>query len=88
MSILNPNALYKAGVCRNLDEKLRKYRKARIWSGQALNYALTEKEVDLLAELWRKERHTLWKMTIHEVSTLMVGILFRKNLTNKFADLK
>ena len=71
MSRSNPNILYKAGICRNLDEKLRIYRKTRIWCGRAVSNALTKTEVDVLARLWRKERETLWKMTVNEVSTLM-----------------
>ena len=71
MSRSNPNILFKPGTCRNLDEKLRIYRKTRIWYGRAVSNALTETEVDVLARLWRKERETLWKMTVHEVSTLM-----------------
>ena len=67
----DPTALYKEGICESLDEKFREYRKTRMWQGMAVNYALTEKEVDVMAELWRKQRQTCWKMTFHEVSTLI-----------------
>ena len=75
MCELNPNALYKKGVCKNLDKQLREYRKLRIWKGTATNYALTEKEADIMAQLWFKERQTPWKLTNHEVSSLTVGFL-------------
>ena len=58
MSSWDPNALYKEGICSNLDEKFRGYRKIRMWKGPAINYALAEKEIEVMAELWRKERQT------------------------------
>ena len=73
MSGLNLNDLYKEGKCKSLDPKLRDYRKMRTWQGTGISRALTEKESDVMAELWRKEILSIWKMTMHEVSTLMVG---------------
>ena len=75
MSDLNSKALYKEGINRSLDKKLHEYRKIRVWQGKAVSCALTDNEIDVLAELWRKERQTTWKMTVHEVSTLMVELL-------------
>ena len=54
--IFKSNDLYREGVCKNLDKRFRDYQKVRIWHGLAVCYALTEKEKDLLADLWRKER--------------------------------
>ena len=51
MSQFNLNGLYEEGLCKNLDKKIREYQKVRIWQGQSLNYALTEKEVDVMTEL-------------------------------------
>ena len=71
----DPNARYKKGICTSLDEKMCEYGKTRMWQGRAVNDALTEKEVDVMAKLWWKQREASWKMTFHEVSTLMVGSL-------------
>ena len=79
MSDLNPKALYKEGVDRSLDRKLQEYRKIRVWQGKGVNYALTNDEVGVLAEFWRKERQTPWKMTLDDVSTLMVEPSLKKN---------
>ena len=80
MSQFNLNGLYEEGLCKNLDKKIREYQKVRIWRGQAFNNLLTKKEVDVMAELWRKERMTRTRMTFHELSTLMVWFLSSKKL--------
>ena len=54
--IFNLNDLYKEGVCKKLDKRIRDYQKVRIWHGLAASYALTEKENDLMGDLWRKEK--------------------------------
>ena len=51
MSGSNSNSLYKVGMNRDLDKKLVKYRKTRIWAGSAVNNALTSTERDILAKL-------------------------------------
>ena len=70
--IFNLNDLYKEGVCKKLDKRFRDYQKVSIWHGQAASYALTDKENDLMGDLWRKEKLRLTHMTFKEVSTLMV----------------
>ena len=72
MSGLNPKTLYKEGMDRSLDRRLKEYRNCRIWQGKGTSNALTDDEVDMHAGLWRKERQTPWKMTYGNVSTLMV----------------
>ena len=75
MSSLTPNDLYKEGICKDLDKKLRDYKKMRIWQGDAITYELTDNEVDVLAKLWRKERNTPSKITVDEATTLVVVFL-------------
>ena len=70
--IVNLHDLYKEVVCKKLDKRFRDYQKVRIWHGLAACYALTEKEKDLLADLWRKEKLRRTLMTFKEVYTLMV----------------
>ena len=73
MSKLDAGAPYKQGQDRELDSKLFRYRKLRIWSGDAYVEALTEKEVDNMVELWRKDFKTPWKLLRSDVLTLLVG---------------
>ena len=73
MSELNSSGLYKLGVDEELDRKLSRYRKLRIWHGEAYAKSLTESEVDIMVKLWRKQQRTPWKLRTSEVETLMVG---------------
>ena len=41
----------------------------RTFSGEAWSQSLTQKEIDILAEIWRKKTYTPWKLTFREVST-------------------
>ena len=84
MSDLNPKAQYKEGIDRTLDRKLQEYRKIRVWQGKGVHYALTDNEVDVLAELWRKERQTPWKMTFDDVSTLMVRASLKRKINRYY----
>ena len=63
---------YKAGHNPTLDERYSVYRRMNIFAGDGVDAALSNKEGDLLVELWLKERQTPWKMQTKEVSTLVV----------------
>ena len=69
MSRLRSNLRYVKGVYHHLDKKWSKYKKLRVFSGDAWSEALTEEESDNLADMWRKKRHKPWKLTFREVST-------------------
>ena len=73
MSELISSRLYKPGVDEELDRKLSRYRKLRIWHGEAYTNSLTENEVDIMVKLWRKEKRTPWKLLTSEVETFMVS---------------
>ena len=76
MSDLNPKAQYKEGIDRTLDRKLQEYRKIRVWQGKGVHYALTDNQVDVLAELWGKERQTPWKMTFEDPKFAFISSSF------------
>ena len=44
---------YKKGVDEDLDIKLGKYKMKRIVTGDAWDKALTQREADILGEIWR-----------------------------------
>ena len=67
-------ALYKAGVDKDLDLLYSRYKRSRIWAGKALAEALTSKEVDIMLDIWKKERSTPKKLFLHEVKALVVGL--------------
>ena len=73
MSKLISSGLYKPGIDEELDRKLSRYRKLRIWHAEAYTKALTDSEVDIMVKLWRKEQRTPWKLLTSEVETFMVG---------------
>ena len=64
------NILYKKGQNSILDEKFRVYKKTSVWSGQAVNEALSQEEVKIMIIIWKREQRTPWKLTVHDVSTL------------------
>ena len=64
------NILYKKGQNIILDEKFRVYKKTRVWSGYAVNEALTQEEVKSMIIIWQRQQRTPWKLTVHDVSTL------------------
>ena len=62
---------YKEGHNPTLDERYSVYRRMNIFAGDGVDAALSNKEGDLLVELWLKERETPWKMQTREVSNLV-----------------
>ena len=60
---------YKKGVDEDLDIKWGKYKMKRILTGDAWDKALTQREADILGEIWRKKRASPWKLTFREVWT-------------------
>ena len=63
--------LYKKGENPTLDEGYIVYRKLKIFAGDGVEEALSDKEGTLLVKLWCKEKSTPWKMFKQEVSTLV-----------------
>ena len=45
-------------------------KKTGVWSGQAVNEALSQEEVKIMIIIWKREQRTPWKLTVHDVSTL------------------
>ena len=68
--------LYKKGLNKELDEKVRMYKKISVWSGPAISEALTDEEIKIMVTLWRKEKQTPWKLSVQDVSTLVAGLFF------------
>ena len=64
---------YIKGVNGGLDKELSEYKRIRIWAGEVWKSALSVEEGEIMLELWRKERLMPSRMTINEVSTLMVA---------------
>ena len=67
---------YYKGKDIKLDKEYSDYQKLRIWAGKAWTKVLDDTEVDLLAELWGKQKLAPHKMTFHEVETLVAWFLF------------
>ena len=70
----NKSDLYKLGSNELLDKEYARYKRMRLWCGQALAEVLSEEDVDILVKLQRKELYTPQKLTTRDVSTLVVGI--------------
>ena len=64
--------LYKKGLNKELDKKVRMYKKISVWSGPARSEALTEEEIKIV----RKEKQTPWNLSVQDVSTLVAGLSF------------
>ena len=71
MNVSSEKIIYRKGENLALDRKLGRYRKMRLWRGNAINEAFSDDEFDAFAELWRKERRGLRKLTVKEVSKLL-----------------
>ena len=63
--------LYKKGLNKELDSKFAQYKKKNIWAGDGYLDALTDIEVKILGQLWRKERMTPGKIQTQEVIKLV-----------------
>ena len=80
-------SLYKRGQDSVLDEKFDLYKKTKVWSGPAVNEALTQEEVKIMIFLWKREQRTPWKLSVSDVSTLVAFtariISYRKSMVRK-----
>ena len=80
---------YKRGQDSVLDEKFDIYKKTKVWSGHALNEALTQEEVKIMIFLWKREQRTPWKLSVSDVSTLVAFtariISYRKSMVKEKA---
>ena len=63
--------LYKQGHNPTLVKRSSIYRKLSVFSGNAVDVALSDKEGTLMVDLWIKERTVPWKMRTQEVLTLV-----------------
>ena len=63
--------LYRKGEDINLDKGYSKYKHMRLWSGDALNEALTEEEAKTLVKLWKKDKITPRKLYVEDVQKLV-----------------
>ena len=77
---------------KDLDKEWTKYRRVRVFNGNAWRAALTQKEEDILLRIWRKKRLNEWTLTFREVSTWveLAGkiIEYRKNVQRENARLR
>ena len=78
---------YKKGENPRLDKGYSVYKKMKIFAGNAVDEALSDKEGTLLVKLWCKQQATPWKMCTQEVSTLVEFtervIAWRENRTRE-----
>ena len=74
MSGSDEGLLYKKGLNKELDKKMRMYKKISVWSGPAISEALTGEEIKIIVTLWGKEKQTPWKLSVQDVSTLAAGL--------------
>ena len=54
-----------------LDNKFELFKRANLFAGDAVDNALSQKEVDRLIKIWCKYRRAPWKLKVGEVSTLV-----------------
>ena len=54
---------------KHLDEQWARYRTVRVFNGDAWRAAITQKEEDVLLQIWRKKKLNPWTLTFREVST-------------------
>ena len=66
MSGSDEGLLYKKGQNKELDKKVRMYKKISVWSGHAISEALTEEEIKMMVTLWRKEKQKPWKLSVQD----------------------
>ena len=75
--------LYKKGRDPILDKRYMQYKKLKIFAGDAVNEALSDKEGDMLVTLWCKENVKPWRMTTQEIKQIVEFservIFWRKN---------
>ena len=77
---MDPKALYQKGTDQDLDNRFEGYKKMRIFTGNAFSRALSNKEVDILIKLWRKEILTPMQLCNGDVLKLVVWFFSVKGL--------
>ena len=70
------NVRYKKGENQELDRRFETYKKLRIWSGTSYYDALSNEEVDRMIQIWMKETLKPKELTVNDVVTLTVWLLF------------
>ena len=63
--------LYRKGLDIKLDKAFSRYKRMRLWSGGALTVSFTDKEIDILTDLWRKAKISPRKLYVDEVQKLV-----------------
>ena len=63
--------LYKKGENLVLDRQFERYRKMRLWRGNAIHEVFSDDEFDNFADLWRKDRNGIRKLRVKEVFKLI-----------------
>ena len=72
MSGLSEQIKYKKGDNPVLDRELERYRKLRVWRGDAINQVFKDDdEFQVFGKLWPRERLGFWPMTVGDVSMLI-----------------
>ena len=72
------NVRYKKGENQELDRRFEKFKKLRIWSGTSYCEALSNEEIDRMIQIWKKDTLKPQELTVNDVLTLMVWLLFEE----------
>ena len=62
---------YRKGQNPELDKRFELFKRANLFAGDAVDNALSQKEVDSLIKIWCKFRRAPWKLEVEEVSILV-----------------
>ena len=74
MSGLSKEIIYKKGENAVLDKELERYKKLRVWRGDAINEVFKDdNEFQAFGKLWRRERLGFLPLTVEDVS-MLIGI--------------
>ena len=72
MSSSEKRVRYQKGVNLELDKKFQEYKKKRLFQGYSIYiYALSQKEVDLMIKVWKRERTKPNRLSFDDVSKLV-----------------
>ena len=63
--------MYKEGQNLALDIELKRYRKLRLWRGDAINKVFNDDEFEEFGKLWLKEKQGIQKLTVNDISKLI-----------------
>ena len=79
MNDSSQHLIYKKGVNLELDRELERYRKMRVFSGNAINEIFNDdEEFQTFGQLWQRERRGFPKLSVGDVSELLQ---FAKRIT-------